>query len=265
MYSEEILKKIRNYYADYYRQLGLKDIAERVLSRENEEIAEAKRISELEHLLNISFGSGQRHLIVGTGTGGLAVELYKKGCAVYGIEPNERANNIARLKAESLGMPAENFTNHKAESLPFKDCGFDFIHCISVIEHVDSVKDSLEEMIRVLKPGGYIYINTRDYRYPYEAHYKILFPTFLPKLLAYPYLLLKRRPVKYFRHIKYVNEGNINKILYNHPVIWQRIYRELPAGWKRGFHPHIVLRKFYNLVLNIPDKQEILIRKKVSP
>ena len=59
-------------------------------------------------------------------------------------------------------------------------------------------------MIRVLKPNGYIYINTHDYRFPYERHYKIVFPAFLPKVFGYLYLLLKGKPIKFLRHINYV-------------------------------------------------------------
>ena len=39
-------------------------------------------------------------------------------------------------------------------SLPFADCSLDAVICSEVLEHVDSPQKSIEELIRVLKPGG---------------------------------------------------------------------------------------------------------------
>lgn len=263
-YSKELQEEVRDYWAEVYTQVGLTDIEPRVQLRLKERDGESRRIANLEHMLNLNFGNGQKHLIVGTGTGGLAVELYKKGCTVYGVEPHEKANRIVRLIAQEFGMPLENFTTDTAESLPFKNNTFDFIHCFTVIEHVENVKKSLLQMIKVLKPNGYIYINTHDYRFPYERHYKIVFPAFLPKVFGYLYLLLKGKPLKFLRHINYVTEGSINKILYEckEPISWQRIYERYSyLDWK-GFHPRYSLWRFFTLVFNIPMNQEILIRKK---
>jgi len=261
-YSQELRNKIKDYYTKVYESVGLKNVEEKVSMRMREEEEDARRIIDLESIARFSFGRDQKHLIVGTGTGGLAVELFKRGCQVYGIDPNEEANEITKLKAKELGMPVDNFTTDIVESLPFNDNTFDFIHCFSVIEHVSSVKGALAEMIRVLKPGiGCICLNTPDYRFPYEGHYKIIFPTFLPKIFGYLYLLIKGRPVKFLRDVKYVTEGNINKILYKQPVIWQRIYRQYPPEWDNPPF-YFFLWRFFSVHLNVPKNQEILIRKK---
>ena len=47
-----------------------------------------------------------------------------------------------------------------AEYMPFKNSFFDFIACSEVIEHVGSKKDSLAEMNRMLRCGGYLSIST---------------------------------------------------------------------------------------------------------
>jgi len=44
-----------------------------------------------------------------------------------------------------------------ARKLPFADGSFDVITSISVFEHVHGLAEVLEEMCRVLKPGGYVY------------------------------------------------------------------------------------------------------------
>ena len=43
-----------------------------------------------------------------------------------------------------------------AESIPFPDAGFDLVICINVLDHVRDVPRCLDEMRRVLRPGGHL-------------------------------------------------------------------------------------------------------------
>ena len=43
--------------------------------------------------------------------------------------------------------------------LPFADDSFDAVICSEVLEHIDSVPDSISELVRVLKPGGILAIS----------------------------------------------------------------------------------------------------------
>jgi SAM-dependent methyltransferase len=45
-------------------------------------------------------------------------------------------------------------------SLPFKDLSFDNLVSFQVMEHVQEPIDFLKEAIRVLKPGGYLFLTT---------------------------------------------------------------------------------------------------------
>jgi SAM-dependent methyltransferase len=49
-----------------------------------------------------------------------------------------------------------------AERLPLADCSQPLIFCESVLEHVTSVTRSLDEMYRVLVPGGIAFITTTN-------------------------------------------------------------------------------------------------------
>jgi len=61
-----------------------------------------------------------------------------------------------------------NFEYQDALALTFKDNTFDFVYSISVIEHIyNGLSKSVNEMIRVTKPGGYIYIS-----FPVSAKYQ---------------------------------------------------------------------------------------------
>jgi len=53
---------------------------------------------------------------------------------------------------------AENLVVGDANRLPFREEALDFIFCIGLIHHLDPVEPTLEEMVRVLKQGGSIYI-----------------------------------------------------------------------------------------------------------
>ncbi len=100
------------------------------------------------------------------------------------------------------------------EKTSFPDDEFDFVYCFTVLEHVNDISKCIDEMIRILKPGGTIYINTPNYQFPYERHYKIPFPTFFPKIFGYIFLRILNRPTKYFnKNIKYSTVKKLNKIL----------------------------------------------------
>jgi len=259
-YSLKLQNKITSYYEKYYRACGLPDYKERAQRRLREEETELKRMDYLQNLLNSNFEEGQKHFIFGAGTGGLAISLFKEySCDVYGIEPCREEFKIIQEKCREVGINPKNFKQEFGEKLSYLDNQFDFLHCFTVLEHVRSIEKCIEEMIRITKPGGYIYINTSNYKFPYEGHYKIPFPTFLPKIFGYFYLLLRRKPWKFLKSINFITENQLNKVLVRQRgIYWFRIYK--PFKKKRGGLRDL----FYNFLkfnLFIYPNQEILIKK----
>ena len=53
-----------------------------------------------------------------------------------------------------------------SEEIPISSNSVDEIHCVHVLEHVtrDKYVPMLREMHRVLKPGGYLYVETPDFK-----------------------------------------------------------------------------------------------------
>lgn len=59
----------------------------------------------------------------------------------------------------ALTMDGLTLQQHTAERLPFDDDTFDLAASHEVFEHIDDVAGAVGEVRRVLKPGGYAYIN----------------------------------------------------------------------------------------------------------
>jgi SAM-dependent methyltransferase len=60
--------------------------------------------------------------------------------------------------------------NGVCEDLPFNSTMFDVILSHEVLEHVRDDRQSVEEMVRVLKPGGVIVLFVPNLGYPFETH-----------------------------------------------------------------------------------------------
>ena len=88
-------------------------------------------------------------LDVACGTGDMVVELLKQGCTVTGVDLSEEMLAIARRKTASA-----NFQLGDAEALPFADGEFDAVTCAFGVRNFVHLEKGLEEMLRVLKPGG---------------------------------------------------------------------------------------------------------------
>lgn len=260
MYSKELIEKIEKYYTRYYKdECCLKDYALRVNARVQEGKAESIRMNELQKTLGLNF-QGQRHFIFGAGTGGLAIILNKNfSCEVFGIEPDKDEFEIIQGKCEEIGIDKNNFRNEFGEKLSFGDNEFDFVHCFTVLEHVQDVEKCIDEMIRITRPGGKIHIVTPNYSFPYEGHYKIIFPTFLPKFFGYLYLIALGKSPRFLKTINYITEKNVNKMLMREKnITWFRIYksREKAGNSFFGFLYNWVV--FERFIYNI---QEIIIIK----
>jgi SAM-dependent methyltransferase len=74
---------------------------------------------------------------------------------LFGIDPESAWIKEAEVRSTKLGIADRSeFKIGKVESLPFADNCFDMVTCQTVLIHVADLKVAIEEMIRVLKPGG---------------------------------------------------------------------------------------------------------------
>jgi 2-polyprenyl-6-hydroxyphenyl methylase/3-demethylubiquinone-9 3-methyltransferase len=102
---------------------------------------------------------GMRVLDIGAAQGRGLVELVEQGFEAYGVEPWEPAREVANQLAEHMDLSFDIRAGH-AEDIPFSDGYFDIIIAMGVMEHVTDLNKSLEEIHRVLKPGGVFWFNS---------------------------------------------------------------------------------------------------------
>jgi ubiquinone/menaquinone biosynthesis C-methylase UbiE len=93
-------------------------------------------------------------LEVAPGPGYFAIELAKLGnYQIIGLDISETFVQIARANAADEKVPVD-FRLGNASGMPFGDNTFDFLLCRAAFKNFSEPKRALEEMYRVLKPGG---------------------------------------------------------------------------------------------------------------
>lgn len=95
---------------------------------------------------------GKAALEYGCGVGLAAFRLAAAGAQVAGIDISEASIAQARQEAAQRGMEID-FRAGDAERMPFEDASFDIV-CGSGILHHLRIGAALDEVARVLKPGG---------------------------------------------------------------------------------------------------------------
>ena len=108
-----------------------------------------------ELLRSVDFEAGSRYLDVGCGNGAAPIHIAQTfGLDVTGIvvDPGQ----IEAAQARSQGIENTRFMTMDGTQLPFSEDEFDVVFTNKVTHHIPNWKDALEEMARVLKPGGYL-------------------------------------------------------------------------------------------------------------
>jgi hypothetical protein len=85
-------------------------------------------------------------------------------------------------------------------------------------------------MVRVTKKGGYIFIACPDYRYPWEGHYKLMLPLFLPKIINQLILILNKRNPSFFKSLQMVTADKLKTIFDDLNVISLKVRNFFPEN-----------------------------------
>lgn len=156
------------------------------------------------------FGSTvENGLDIGSSAGGLSVALAQHGVTMEGIEPSLPGVEVSTMRAARLGLGNARFQKGVGESLPFPSDSFDLVVSLAVLEHVQDVPSVVQEAYRVLKPGGYIYVEVPNNLYPFECHYKMVWIPMMPKWLAKRYVRLRGGFPDFLDHLNYMSRSII--------------------------------------------------------
>jgi SAM-dependent methyltransferase len=202
--------RLEDYYTQYYRDtLGLPGWRERVAGRLGEQEFGAEQLSGIERLVGAF--SGRQLLNVGCGTGGFNVAAERAGARTWGIDASQEAVAICGLR-RALGAGGR-YSTAAAEALPFRDGAFDLVVCLSTLEHVADVNTSLTEMVRVLRPGGGLFLYAPSGWACYESHYKLAWLPWFPRPLARVYLWLRSRPTGFVETLNSLSARRCRRLL----------------------------------------------------
>ena len=93
-------------------------------------------------------------LEVAPGPGYLSIELAKRGqYAITGLDISHSFVEIARANAHTAAVTVQ-FCHGNASAMPFADGTFDLIVCRAAFKNFSQPLAAIDEMHRVLKPGG---------------------------------------------------------------------------------------------------------------
>ena len=153
-------------------------------------------------------------LDVGSSTGIMTNEYAKYFSKVVGIDIDSKAVDFASktLKKDNL-----EFIETPIEESKFKDESFDVVTCSHIYEHVPSDVILMEEIYRLLKPGGVCYFAAGNRFQIIEVHYRLPFLSYLPKRLSNIYIRLFTNEKYYYENLKSLR--NLKKLVHKFTTI----------------------------------------------
>lgn len=136
----------------------------------------------------------KRALEVGCGAGFFTKELVNLGFDATGIDLS--AVGIERAKS---AVPEATFLQHDlTQPLPFDDESFDLVWCSEVLEHLFSPRGVLEQIRRVLRPGGQLLVTV-----PYHG---------TVKNLAIALLAFERHYDPEYPHVRFFTRKSLRRV-----------------------------------------------------
>lgn len=192
--DQEVEEQIQGALKEHYQTTGFwqpDELAKGLMSVENY----ADRFEYLKkYLPDAIFSLASKLLVSGTAAGSEMIVASKYNFAeIHGVEIDPFFVDICEKRLHNIKTMFPMF--YDGQNLPYKTNNFDLIISAHIIEHTENPFNYLKEHLRVLKYGGYFFIE-----FPTRYHYKELhtsLPSFewLPKILRNT--TLKLLSVKY--------------------------------------------------------------------
>lgn len=114
------------------------------------------------NLINSQQSQKGKILDIGAGTGDFLLTAKNDGWETIGVEPSDRAKNIAKDKGISFVEEISTLENHS----------LDVITMWHVLEHVPDLENQIKELKRLLKPTGTLIVAVPNYKSFDANHYQ---------------------------------------------------------------------------------------------
>lgn len=119
-----------------------------------------RALRAIEHVGALPLMFGSRVLEVGCGAGRLAVRLAQRGFVVEAIDSTPAMVEAATLNAERAGVTSRlHAAIADVHALEYPTATFDLVVALGVLPWLHDPVKGLDEMARVLRPGGYLIAN----------------------------------------------------------------------------------------------------------
>jgi 2-polyprenyl-3-methyl-5-hydroxy-6-metoxy-1,4-benzoquinol methylase len=151
---------LANVYATYYSEHAPEQESPEMLARYD---AAAEKILRL-----LPPEPGARVLDVGAGTGAFMARARAADYEVHGVELSEQGVELARS-----AFALSTVIHGTLEDAAYADASFDAVVAWHLIEHVSGVGAFVDEVRRILRPGGIAVIGTEAHRYPVNGWLRV--------------------------------------------------------------------------------------------
>ncbi|MEQ8426906.1 MAG: class I SAM-dependent methyltransferase [Gammaproteobacteria bacterium] len=140
--------------------------------------------------------AGLKVLDIGCGNGYVLSRYARNGAEVYGVDITEKALTLTKKRFELMDLPCV-LEQTDGDSLPFSDNTFDIVSSMGVLHHIENPSPMVQEIHRVLKPGG---------RFILMLYYKWSWKTLV--VLRLKHLLLPQFRGRSFQDVLNANDGS---------------------------------------------------------
>ncbi|MBA7490806.1 methyltransferase [subsurface metagenome] len=105
-------------------------------------------------ILNANIVEGKEILEVGCGQGFMANHVAQWAKYVIATDISKESLRLAQEGSQALGIHNVSYQWGDAEDLSFSDEQFDIVYCFGVLHHTPDTQKGINELCRILKPGG---------------------------------------------------------------------------------------------------------------
>jgi ubiquinone/menaquinone biosynthesis C-methylase UbiE len=210
-----------------------------------------RKLNYLKRIVDFNKYKGKKLLEMGCGLGTDLISFANGGAMVTGVDLSDLTVTMARKNMELQSIPGE-VHQMNGEGLNFGDNSFDAVFALSTISYTPDPELMVEEIHRVLKPGGEAYLVV----YHSDSWLNFLHRTFKIKLMRDDAPCFKQYSINQFRELlscfsnleiiidRYPVKTNLNmgaiSFLYNY--LFVPTFNRIPRKFVKDFGHHIIAK-----------------------